>query len=188
MIVLVGESASGKSSIERILADKYHYTKTVSYTTRPPRNEDGKKEIDGVDYNFISMDEFVEKFNTNFFIETGAYLGWFYGTTENQYSNNTVCVLTPHGLRQIRKNLKNKDLDIVAFYIKVPRRDRLIKALQRGDDVDDATDRNKRDVGQYDGIEDEVDFVLDNAGYTSDIESMADWVIECVNKKMKEKN
>lgn len=183
MIVLVGESASGKSSIERVLADKYHYTKTVSYTTRPPR----EGEVDGIDYNFISMDDYTEKFNDKYFVETGAYNGWFYGTTKEQYSENTVCVLTPHGLRQIRKNLKDKDIDITTFYIKIPRRDRLIKILQRGDNIEESIRRNQSDVGQYDGIEDEVDFVLDNTGYTSDPESMADWVIECVNKKTKER-
>ena len=31
MIILIGESASGKSTIEKILADQYGYKKTVSY-------------------------------------------------------------------------------------------------------------------------------------------------------------
>ena len=38
MIILVGESASGKSTIEKILENKYGYTKTVSYTTRSVRD------------------------------------------------------------------------------------------------------------------------------------------------------
>ena len=39
MIVLVGESASGKSSIEKYLVDNYGYNKIVSYTTREPRDQ-----------------------------------------------------------------------------------------------------------------------------------------------------
>src|SRR5574344_279630 len=113
MIILVGESASGKSTIEKILADKYGYKKTVSYTTRPPR--DG--EVNGVDYHFISEDEYIDKFNSGYFVETGAYNGWFYGTTKDQYDENTVCVLTPHGLRQIKKNFREDDIN--SFYIKV---------------------------------------------------------------------
>lgn len=159
MIILVGESASGKSTIEKILADKYGYKKTVSYTTRPPR--DG--EVNGVDYNFISEEEYIEKFNSWYFVETGAYNGWFYGTTKDQYDENTVCVLTPHGLRQIKKNFGEED--IKSFYIKVSRRDRLIKILERGDNIDEAIRRNQADVGQYDDIEDEVDFVIENEGY-----------------------
>ena len=37
MIILVGESASGKSSIEKCLVEDYGYNKIISYTTRPPR-------------------------------------------------------------------------------------------------------------------------------------------------------
>lgn len=178
MIILVGESASGKSTIERILAEKYGYIKTVSYTTRPKR--DG--EIDSINYNFISRDEFTEKFNSNFFVEVGDYNGWLYGTTRNQYSKNTVCVLTPHGLRQIKKNLKTEDLNITTFYIKVPRRDRLVKILQRGDEVDEAIRRNQSDVGQYDGIEDEVDCILENNNYENSPEIMAEKIIGYIKK------
>ena len=46
MIILVGESASGKSSIEKYLVDNYGYNKIISYTTREPREGD----VDGVDY------------------------------------------------------------------------------------------------------------------------------------------
>ena len=174
MIILVGESASGKSSIESILEKEYGYKKTVSYTTREPR----KGEIDGVDYNYISPEEFTRKTNENFFVEIGAYNGWLYGTTKEQYTKDTVCVLTPHGLRQIKKNLENKEeLDMHTFYIKVPRRDRLIKILQRGDEVDEAIRRNQSDVGQFDGIEDEVDYVLENENYKYTKEQMAKMVV-----------
>ncbi len=175
MIILVGESASGKSSIEKVLSEKYGFQKTVSYTTRPPRDN----EIDGVDYHFITEDEYIEKFNSGYFVETGAYNGWFYGTTRDQYKGNTVCVLTPHGLRQIRKNFNEED--IKAFYIKVPRRDRLIKILERGDDIEEAIRRNQSDVGQYDGIEDEVDFVLENRAYQKSPNELARKIMELCN-------
>lgn len=178
MIILVGESASGKSTIEKILSDKYGYKKTVSYTTRSPR----EGEVDGVDYHFISEDEYVEKFNSGFFAETGSYNGWFYGTTKEQYCENTVCVLTPHGLRQIKKSFsKDKSMKIKSFYIKVPRRDRLIKILERGDNVDEAIRRNQSDVGQYDGIEDEVDFIIENNSYVHEPQFLASKIVEMYN-------
>lgn len=179
MIILIGESASGKSTIEKILTEKYGYSKTVSYTTREPR----KGEIDGIDYNFISPEDFTKKANQNYFVEIGAYNGWLYGTKEEQYKENTVCVLTPHGMRQIKKKLKNQDdLDIHTFYIKVPRRDRLIKMLYRGDDVDEAIRRNQSDVGQFDGIEDEVDCVLCNVRYHNTPEQMVEQILGLVKK------
>lgn len=181
MIILVGEAASGKSTIEKILSEKYGYEKTVSYTTRPSRVD----EINGVDYYFISMEEYTEKFNSGFFVETGNYNGWFYGTTEEQYRDNTVCVLTPHGLRQLKKNM-GKNLEIHSFYIKVPRRDRLMKTLELCDSVDEAIRRNQADVGQYDGIEDEVDYVLHNRGYFNEPENMAEWIVDCIRVAKKQ--
>lgn len=167
MIILVGESASGKSTTEKILVEKFGYKKTISYTTRPIR----KGEVNGIDYHFISEDEYIDKFNSNFFVETGAYNKWLYGTTKEQYKENTVCALTPHGLRQIKKNFGEEN--ITSFYIKVPRRDRLIKTLQRGDDIEEAIRRSQSDVGQYDGIEDEVNFIINNTGYEKSPECMA---------------
>lgn len=37
MLILIGESASGKSSIEKKLVEEYGYKKITSYTTRKPR-------------------------------------------------------------------------------------------------------------------------------------------------------
>jgi guanylate kinase len=165
MIVLIGESASGKSSIETNLVRRYGYNKIVSYTTRQPR----AGEVNGVDYHFIDTDEFLELKEKGFFAESAQYRGWHYGVAKEDCTNDKVAVLTPHGLRQISKI---KDIDIVSFYINVPRRDRLIKILQRGDDVEEAYRRSLSDVGMFDGIEDEVDFIVYNAEYRKDIEQM----------------
>ena len=69
----------------------------------------------------------------------------------------------------------------MSFYINVPRRDRLIKLLQRGDSIEEAYRRSLSDVGQFDGIEDEVDFVVDNEGYVRPIAEMAQTIYECAN-------
>lgn len=167
MIVLVGESASGKSSIEKYLVENYGYSKVVSYTTREPRNG----EIDGVDYHFITKSQFRRLKEQGFFAETAVYNGWYYGTAKKDYTNNKIAVLTPHGLRQIKKL---KDIDVLSFYISVPRRDRLIKILQRGDDIEEAYRRSLSDVGQFDGIEDEVDCVINNIGYEKSIKGISE--------------
>ena len=73
------------------------------------------------------------------------------------------------------------DINVVSFYINVPRRDRLIKILQRGDNIEESYRRNLSDVGQFDGIEDEVDFVLYNEGYQKSIEEMAKEVLYCLD-------
>lgn len=174
MIVLVGESASGKSSIEKHLVDNYGYKKIVSYTTRQPR----EGEVDGVDYHFISMEQFNTLKEQGFFAENATYNGWGYGIAKKDCTDDKVAVLTPHGLRQVSK-LSN--IDVTSFYISVPRRDRLIKILQRGDDIDEACRRSLSDRGQFDGVEDEVDYVIYNDGYKYSIEQMAEAVYNIIN-------
>ena len=166
MIVLVGESASGKSSIERHLVENYGYNKIVSYTTRDPR----PNECNGIDYNFITTKQFEELKEIGYFAETATYNGWYYGVAKVDCTDDKVAVLTPHGLRQVSKI---DCINVVSFYINVPRRDRLIKILQRGDDIEESYRRNLSDVGQFDGIEDEVDFVINNNGYEKSIGAMA---------------
>lgn len=81
-----------------------------------------------------------------------------------------MIILTPKGLRAIRNSgIKN----IFSVYIHVPRRDRLIKCLNRGDDIEEAYRRSLSDVGQFDGIKDEVDLVVYNPSYTFDVMSIA---------------
>lgn len=170
MIVLVGESASGKSSIERNLVDNYGYKKIVSYTTRQPR----QGEVDGIDYHYISESQFSNLKKEGFFAEIGEYNGWHYGTAKNDCTSDKVAVVTPHGLRQLAKI---PNLDIHAFYINVSRRDRLIKILQRGDNIEEAYRRSLSDVGQFDGISDEVDYIISNENYTKSIDEMTKEVL-----------
>jgi guanylate kinase len=167
MIVLVGESAAGKSSIEKYLVDNYQYNKIISYTTRDPR----RNEIDGVDYHFISVEKFHNLKNQGFFAETATYNEWNYGVAKEDCTDDKVAVLTPHGLRQVSKI---DGINITSFYISIPRRDRLIKILQRGDNIDESYRRNLSDVGQFDGIEDEVDFVINNDEYKKSIKEIAE--------------
>lgn len=68
MIILVGECGCGKSSIEKVLVEKYGYERTISYTSKKKE----KHEINGMDYHFLSYDDFVKKCNNGFFIEYGS--------------------------------------------------------------------------------------------------------------------
>lgn len=161
MIALIGESASGKSTIQNILCKDCGFEKIITYTTRPMR--DG--EIDGVDYYFVSQDEYDKKLKDNFFFENASYNGWNYGTARKDVegnSDNKVIVLTPKGLRKFKSNHK---IDIYSVYIKVDRKSRLIKLLNRGDNVEEAYRRSLSDVGMFDGIESEVDWTIYNDDY-----------------------
>ena len=60
MLVLVGPSASGKSAIVKCLESKYGIKKFITCTTRPMR----VGEINGVDYFFMTKEEFAKFMDT----------------------------------------------------------------------------------------------------------------------------
>ena len=168
IIALIGASGVGKTIIQNELCDMTEFQRIVSYTTRTPR----AKEVDGKDYHFINnttfmmmIDEFAE------FEEYSA--NRFYGTLKSQYNNthDAVVVLTPHGVRQLKKNMPNIDLFVV--YIEAPLKDRVIRYIKRCDDklsysdVTELTERIHRDFGMFKGFEDEADLVINNPYGTS---------------------
>lgn len=172
--MILGESASGKSTVQDILCERYGFSKLITYTTRKPR----KGELDGRDYHFVSAERFKELLNSNFFCESAIYNGWNYGTATEDCMNNRVAVLTPRGFRQIKKMVAT-----TSFYINVPRRDRLIKILNRGDNIEEAYRRSLSDVGMFDGIADEVDFVINNDGYSKSPIEIAEELINTYGLK-----
>lgn len=78
--------------------------------------------------------------------------------------------------RPMRKNeVNNVDyhfFEIVSFYINVDQRSRLIKLLQRGDDIVECYRRSLSDVGQFDDVEEETDYVIKNYEYRFTPEQM----------------
>lgn len=159
MLVILGESASGKTTLlNKLLKANSKYYKVITYTTRPKR--DG--EVDGVDYHFVTEETFEELIKKDFFAEFTTYRDWFYGTAKEDCDKEfAVAVLTPAGLRA----LKRLGVETTSVYLYVDRRSRLISILKRGDNVDEAYRRNLSDVGQFDGIVDEVDYVIDNTKF-----------------------
>lgn len=165
ILILVGESASGKSTLAGLVEKNTNFSRIVTYTTRPPRN--GEK--DGVDYHFINYAKFEKMIAENKFIENAAYREWMYGTAINfNKDENKVVVLTPAGARAFRQYVQNRpelELKLFVVYLEVDRRSRLIKLLERGDDIEEAYRRSLSDVGQFDAFWREADYVLQNPSY-----------------------
>lgn len=178
-LIIVGESGSGKSTLAKTvqLYDGYH--SIVVYTTRPPR----EGEIDGIDYHFISEEEFLKRKQEGFFAEWSEYRDWYYGTAKADYTTDkkVVAVLTPRGMRQVKKSLDN----VFTVHIQVDRRDRMIALLERGDAIEEAYRRNVSDLGQFDGVDDEVDFIVNNDGYKKLPIVLAQELREAMEKNIK---
>ena len=76
LIVVSGPSGSGKTSIIHRLLDLADIEFSVSMTTRDRRSG----ERDGVDYHFVSEEEFTSLRDRDGFLEWAVYNGNFYGT------------------------------------------------------------------------------------------------------------
>lgn len=170
ILVIVGESAGGKSSVADYISETYGLEKIVTYTTRPQR----AYERNGKDYHFITEEKYEQLSEKGFFAETATYNNWHYASAVDSYKGDKVVVLTPKGLRQIRSK---KIPGIFSVYINVPRKDRMIKCLERGDSIEEAYRRNLSDVGQFDGIELEVDLVIDNPEYKRSIRNISETIM-----------
>ena len=116
LFLVSAPSGAGKSSlIDAVLAkaNQSHLPLelSISYTTRSPR----KGESNGNQYFFISEEEFLDKKNSNFFLEHAEVHGNWYGTSvdfvQSKLSSgvNLILEIDVQGFRQINDLSLNYD-------------------------------------------------------------------------------
>jgi guanylate kinase len=80
VFVVSSSSGAGKTTIVteviKRLSKKFPIRRVITYTTRTPRNN----EINGKDYYFLTHEEFENKRENGFFLETTEYNGKLYGS------------------------------------------------------------------------------------------------------------
>jgi|SRR5688572_705936 len=76
LVVISGPSGAGKTSVCRALKQRPNVEFSVSATTRPMRT--GERE--GIDYHFLSREDFQRRLAENQFLEWATYNGHLYGT------------------------------------------------------------------------------------------------------------
>ena len=134
MLILVGPSASGKTQVAAMLIKDYHMEKMVTYTTREKR--EGEK--DGIDYHFLTKDDFLNKINHNFFLEYVTYNDNYYGTSYAEISDNKVVILEPNGLNTYLNKLPN---DVYIVFLKCSPEVLRIRMKMRGNNDDEINKR-----------------------------------------------
>lgn len=161
MLVLIGKAASGKDSVREILVKKHGFHSIVTYTTRPMR----EGEIQDITYHYISENDFLQKIESGFFAEWKKYNvngeTWYYGSAKEDFKNadkNTVIILTPEGIRDIREN----DIDITVYYLYSDLKTIQKRLSERNDIHDKAENRIKRDTKDFEFAEILADKIISN--------------------------
>ncbi|KAL2889920.1 Guanylate kinase [Ceratocystis lukuohia] len=129
-IVISGPSGVGKGTLYKMLFNKHPdtFTLSVSHTTRGPR----PGEAHGVDYHYVSKEEFMDLVGKNGFVEWAQFGGNCYGTSkmtiEEQTAKGKLVVLDieMEGVKQV----KNSSISARYVFIAPPSTEELEKRLR----------------------------------------------------------
>lgn len=160
LVVISGPSGVGKGTIRKALFEMpdNNFCYSVSMTTRKPRA--GEK--DGVDYFFVSREEFERNIRTDKLLEYAEFVGEYYGTPadyiEKQLTSGkeVIMEIEVQGALQVQEKMP----DAVFIFIVPPSKqvlyDRLVKrGTEQGKDIEKRIQKAEREYGlayKYDYI------------------------------------
>ncbi len=128
LFVIAAPSGAGKTSLVTALINtEENIIHSISYTTRPMR----PKEQQGVNYNFVSVDTFLEMRSKDLFLESAEVFGHYYGTSheaiekELQQGLDIILEIDWQGAAQIKKIFAES----VSIFILPPSREVLQQRL-----------------------------------------------------------
>lgn len=136
--IFIGPSGSGKTSLAAEIFSKEQ--KIISTTTRLPRPD----EKDGVDYFFVSKQQFEEMIQQDLFAEYDSYADNYYGVTKAEISkqlqtNDCYNVLTLQGFLSLEKIFGSSA--IIPVLIHVSKETVALRLGQRGETSENIRER-----------------------------------------------
>ena len=140
LIILSGPSGAGKSTIvESLLQNEdFNLTFSISATSRKKRDD----EQDGVNYHFLSIDDFKSKIEEDRFLEwEEVYKNQYYGTLKNDVSQllsegkNVIFDIDVMGGINIKRQYKD---DAITIFIAPPSLEVLEERLKSRKTEDEA--------------------------------------------------
>jgi guanylate kinase len=162
LYIIVAPSGAGKTSLVKALVASLENAKiSVSYTTRKKRSV----EREGLDYHFISLNEFNEKINQGLFLEYANVFGCYYGTakdwvlTELNEGIDVILEIDWQGANQVRTLFP----DSVTLFILPPSLEILKERLiNRGQDAMDVINCRIQEASMEISHYSEFDYLIVN--------------------------
>jgi len=172
LIILSAPSGAGKTSLYRALLERTDgVVASVSHTTRPPR----PGEENGVDYHFVTAEEFDRLVAEGAFLEHARVFDRQYGTSraavesERQAGRDVVLEIDWQGARQIRELVP----EAVSVFVLPPSREALRERLEdRGQDDAEVIERRMRDAEAEMSHYGEYDYVIINDEFEQALDSL----------------
>ncbi len=141
MVILSSPSGVGKTTLTKKIQQKYQSFKiSVSHTTRPPRSN----EVDGIDYHFVTNEEFEKLIKENKFYEYAQIFGNYYGTLKQEVDsifrhNDIIFDIDWQGTKQLSKF---DNLNLIKIYLITENKEELKKRLiKRNQNTNEEVDK-----------------------------------------------
>ena len=177
LIIVSGPSGSGKSTVTKIVKDRLNIPLSISATTRKPR----EGEVEGIDYYFLSEDEFKRKISNDEFYEYANVHGNYYGTLKKTVEENLEKGLNVILEIDVQGALiaKDKKKDAVLVFFKTKDTKILEKRLRgRKTDSEQVIKKRLENALKELEFENKYDYTVIN----EDIEDSCQKLIEIINE------
>jgi len=133
MVILSSPSGAGKTTLVNLLSKDKNFEISISHTTRQPR----PNETPGIDYHFVSDQEFKKLIKNEEFLEYAKVFNNYYGTSRTPVidklneGKNVLFDIDWQGADQIKN--KNLDFKLITFFILPPSKKILYERLSNRD-------------------------------------------------------
>ena len=171
----MGQAGAGKDSfVNAIIKGNYLFLAKpiISCTTRPIR----ENEQDGVNYHYLTNEEFAEQVVNGEMLEATVFNNWCYGTSTKNLDKNAINlgVFNPEGVEILRGY---NNIDLIVIYIVADDKVRLLRQLNREEHPDCNEIVRRFGTDKQDFRETRInsispDFVIENNG-DQDIDTLA---------------
>ena len=174
MVILIGESGSGKSTILEELC-KRGFKKAKNYTTRQKR----VGEENGQDMFFITKEEFETMWKNGELLQRAEFNHEFYGISTDSLKENVACISIVKSVKDIKARaieLGKQDIPFLVCYIYVPEEERIQRMQKRGDSKESIQTRIEIDREKFQNVREVCDVVIENKNLEEAVEKILELV------------